>query len=102
MKRSEPQVLREILEETIRECDMEQELLRYRACSLWGQLMGQHIADSSGKPFFRGSVMYVSIHNASLRHELMMMRSSIAEALNNALKQRVVTEIRFIGANPNK
>lgn len=99
MRKSEPQSLREVLDEAIRDCDMENELLRYRAGALWQKMMGEHIAAAGGRPFFRGDVMYVSIHNAALRHELMMMRSSMADALNASLKKKVVAEIRFIGGN---
>lgn len=102
MKRTEPQSLREVLEEALRDADMQDELLRQRAIGLWPLIVGPKMADATGHPFFRGDVMMVAVHNPSLRQELSMMRSSLADAINNALKTKVVAELRFIGFNSNR
>ncbi len=99
MKRTEPQSLREVLEQAINECELQEDLLRRRAEALWPRVMGQHIAAMTGKPFFRGAVMHVPVEKPSLRNELTMMRSAIA-SINKTLGSTVVTEIRFIGGSP--
>lgn len=97
MKRTEPQSIREVLEQAINECELQEELLRRRAEALWPRVMGQHIAAMTGKPFFRGAVMHIPVEKPSLRNELTMMRSAIAASINKTLGSNVVTEIRFIG-----
>lgn len=97
MKKSEPQSLREVLEEAILECDMQDELMRVRASQMWRRMVGESIAAGCGRPFFRGDVMFISVRNAALRHELTMSRTAMITALNNAMKKDIVADIRFIG-----
>ena len=99
MKRTEPQSLRAVLEEAVRECDMEQELLRTRAQALWPRIVGKEIASRCGRPFCRADIMTIPVQNASLRHELSMMRSSMIKAINTTLRADVISEIRFVGLN---
>lgn len=102
MKRTHPQSLREVLEEAFREADMQDELLRQRAAALWPRIVGEAIAARCGKPrFISVDTMIVPVRGATLRQELTMARSSIAAAINDALKGNVVAEIRFVGVNAN-
>ena len=100
MKRTHPQSLREVLEEAFREADMQDELLRQRAAALWPRIVGPAIAARCRKPrFITDDTMMIAGEGATLRHELTMARSSMAAAINDALKANVVAEIRFVGVD---
>lgn len=101
MKRTEPQSIREVLEEAVRQSDMESELLRQRAIALWPKVAGTAITNATGRPFFRGDVMLIAVHRPALRQELTMMRSSLAKTINDILKTNVISELRFIGIDSN-
>lgn len=99
MKRTEPQSIRAVLEQAIADCDMQSQLLRVRAASLWPLIAGRRIADICGRPFFRKDVMFVPVSKASVRQELTMMRSSLAKTINDTLGEHVVAEMKFIGVS---
>lgn len=97
MKRNEPESIADVLRQTIREANMERNLLEAEAMRKWKIIVGQHIY-SMAKPIeVKNSVMIVSVANAALRHELSMTKTSLIGAINDALSQPAISDIRFIG-----
>lgn len=97
MKRYEPQSIRDILDSVVDQYDLREDLDRHRAIKLWPNIVGTTLANATGKPWCRGSVMYIAVHNAALRHELTMQRSGLTNAINKHFEKTIITEIRFIG-----
>lgn len=101
MKHTEPMSLRQVLEEACISRELESELWHFRAAKLWPAIVGPALAQMTGKPFFRGNVMYIPVSRPALRNELTMMRSKLLSALNNALGRQVASDLRFTGPAPD-
>lgn len=97
MKRTEPLLIREVLEMVQEECDMNARLCQRRAIAAWPGIVGTWIADHSRCVRFDGDVLIIGVEGASLRQELHMMRKPLSEALSKvAGDPGVVADIRFI------
>ena len=97
MRRIYPESIGNVLRSVLADSDMQQHLDERKAISLWPVVMGDYVADMSGRPFFSSEgVMSVRVVSAPLRHELMMHRSAIIKNINEAIGKPIVAELRFI------
>lgn len=97
MERTEAQSLGELLRQAIEE---NQSAFRYdeiSAINAWPRVVGAAIAAKTMRPFVKNGVMTIRVPAAPLRHELNMMRSRIASAINAELEKEVIKELRFTG-----
>lgn len=85
----------EVLRIALEESDADRILKERQAILLWEKTVGSHIASLCTRPTVAHGVMQVGIAEASLRHELTMQRSAIIRIINKALRQEILTDIRF-------
>ena len=85
MKRTEAQTIGQIVENFLHEEHLDARLDELRASALWPQVVGYGINRYTAARNVAGGVMTVHITSAPLRNELMLMRSSIVERINEAL-----------------
>ena len=97
MKRVEAESLGDVLRRSIEEDNLGERLQEVRAASLWRPIVGPVIADQSGKPTVRRGLMTVCVRSATLRHDLLMSRSTLVKLINEALGAEIIKDIRFIG-----
>lgn len=95
MERHEAQSLGDLLRLAIEE---NQNTFRYdeiNAINAWPKIIGRSIAGQTGRPFLKDGVMTIRVAQAPLRHELNMMRSTLARAINAEIGKDIVKDIRF-------
>lgn len=95
MKRTEAQTIGQIVEHFMQQERLDTRLDELRASTLWPQVVGQGINRYTASRSVAGGVMTVHITSAPLRNELMLMRSSIIQRINDALGREVIHEIVF-------
>ena len=96
MKRTEAQTIGQIVEHFMQQERLDTRLDELRASTLWPQVVGQGINRYTASRSVAGGVMTVHITSAPLRNELMLMRSSIIQRIDDALGRDVIHEIVFI------
>ncbi len=96
MERKDYESIGDVMRGFIQAARMDARLEELRAIDLWPALVGSEIARRSPRPVVKGGVMYVSVANAGLRHELYLMRSRLCRMLNEMLDNAVIKEIRFV------
>ena len=97
MKRYDAQSLGELLRQAIEENQSAFRFDDINAINAWPKVVGAAIADKTLRPFISKGVMTIRVPAAPLRHELNMMRSALAKALNAETGKDTVKELRFIG-----
>ena len=60
---------------------------------VWEQIMGKTIARYTDKLQIIGDKLIITTHVAPLKHELIYQKEKIRQRVNEALKQKVVTEV---------
>lgn len=96
MKRYETESLGDILRKAIDESDRASRYSEIEAINLWPRIVGRDLANRTLRPTVRQGVMTIKVPAAALRHELNMMRTSLANAMNRELGKDVISEIKFI------
>ena len=97
MERREAKSLGELLREAVEENQAAVRFDDINAINAWPVVIGEGIASKTMKPYIKDGVMTIRVPSAPLRHELNMMRSRLAKAINAEIEKEVVKEIRFKG-----
>ena len=95
MKRQDPELIGDVLRQTLQQQGMSGRLYETRAVALWPAVVGEEIAALCGRPYVNDGVMTVHVRMASLRQELNMSRSSLRRIINETLGRETIREIYF-------
>lgn len=95
MKRKEAQALSEILDEILRENNLDIGLDGARARAAWKETMGEAVDKCTiGLSFDKGT-LHVKLSSAVLRNELFMNRRQLIDKLNTHIGRPVIKNIYF-------
>lgn len=95
MKRTEAKTIGEIVQDYLKQENLEHALDEHRASALWPQIVGQGINRYTVSRWVKDGVMHVQLSSAPLRNELMLNRSRVVKLINEALGREVITDIVF-------
>ena len=95
MKRTEAMQIGEIIDNYIRQENLETEMNEQKAAYVWADVVGYGINRYTVSRSVHNGVMTVHIASATLRNELMMNRSMLIKRINEAVGAPVITEIIF-------
>lgn len=97
MERTEAQSLGDLLRQAIEENRAAFRFDEINAINAWPKVIGAAIASKTLRPYIKNGVMTIRVPDAPLRHELNMMRSQIAAAINVETGKDTVKELKFTG-----
>lgn len=95
MKRTEPQLLNDIIKDYLRADGMEQRHNEQRAAYLWPEVVGPGVNRYTTRRYVHQGVMHVYISSASLKSELAFHKDRLIQAINDAVGTPVITSITF-------
>ena len=95
MRRKETQRISDILKQFQKESALEGKLLENRLIGNWGKVLGSGVANATRKIYISNRTLFVYLDSSVMRHELLMIRSQILEALNKSVGSQVVDNIIF-------
>ena len=95
MFRREVKSISDLLNMYLRREGLETPLLQKRAIAVWDTLMGPTIVRYTGEKYIKNQTMFVKITNPTLRQDLSMMRTKIAQRINQAVGSQVIVDIRI-------
>ena len=95
MKRTEAKNVGQIINDLLKKENLDVALDEHRASALWPQIVGDGINRYTISRSVRDGVMTVRLSSASLANELMLIRASIIQRINEALGRDIIREIIF-------
>ena len=95
MKRTEAKNVGQIINDLLQKENLDVALDEHRASALWPQIVGDGINRYTISRSVRDGVMTVRLSSASLANELMLIRASIIQRINEALGREIIHEIIF-------
>lgn len=95
MKRTEAKNVGQIINDLLQKENLDVALDEHRASALWPQIVGDGINRYTISRSVRNGVMTVRLSSASLANELMLIRASIIQRINEALGREIIHEIIF-------
>lgn len=96
MKLDTSKKLSDIITEMMREDGTAKMLLEREAEGLWRQIMGPTVMNATSSVRVNKGVMYVGLTSSVVRNELYHMKGMIMSAINKAVGEEAVRDIRFM------
>ena len=94
MKRTDPKILRDIIEDSLNDAGMSTNFARQRASFMWSEVVGPVINRRTVRRYVDSSgVLHVYIDSASLKNDLQFMRSTLLSRLNEAAGSDALTDV---------
>ncbi len=95
MKRTEAKNIGQIINDLLKQENLDVALDEHRASALWPQIVGDGINRYTIKRYVKDGVMTVHLSSASLANELMLNRERIIANINKAIGRDIIREIIF-------
>ena len=96
MKRTEPQLIGDIIAEVMSQAGLSDVMARQRACHLWSELVGPGVTRYTSRRFVTDDgILHVYITSAPLAQEISMSRSMLVEELNRRVGCEAIKDIKI-------
>ena len=87
--------LSDILIDAMREDGLTKLMLERRAETLWQTIMGPTVRNATSSVRVHDGIMYVGLNSSVVREQLFLLKGKIVAALNKAVGEDVIKDIRF-------
>ena len=94
MKRSNTVHIKQLLQEFIKENQLDSKLKEKRVISLWTEVLGP-LAKSTENIYIKNKILFVELKSSVVRNELSMRKSTLIKVLNERVGETVITDIIF-------
>lgn len=95
MKKTYPRLISTVIDEALREANLETTAHEHRAAYLWGEVMGPGINRYTARRYVADGVMHVYLTSAPLKNELSFHRERIVRSINDAVGTDIIKDIIF-------
>jgi predicted nucleic acid-binding Zn ribbon protein len=93
MRRSKTISLAEAVQDFIREMNLEGKLNEVHLINSWEETVGKAISSRTSKIYIKDQVLYVHLNSSVVRNELLMLRQTLKEKLNEKAGAEVIKDI---------
>ena len=93
MKRENTQLIKEVLQEFIKEERLEDGLQRVRIFGAWDLVVGDAGARATASKFFRDGILYCTINSSIIRTQLYYRKEEIVQQMNKLLSSDIITRL---------
>jgi predicted nucleic acid-binding Zn ribbon protein len=93
MKRNNTQPIGEVLKEYVDAMRINSKLKESRIKDQWEKMLGKNAASLTKKLIIKNKVLYVYLDSSVLRNELLMMRETLINRINEMAGEELVNKI---------
>ncbi len=92
-KYNEGVAIKEVLRSLFKDLGVEDKIDEQRIVAGWKDILGPFIANRTGKIYLKKDVLFVQVHSAALKNELMIAKSKVIEKLNDYLGKVIIKDL---------
>ena len=93
MRRSKTITLAEAVNDYIKEMNLGGKLSEVAVINSWEEIVGKAISTRTTKIFIKDHILYVHLNSSVVRNELLMLRETLREKLNEKAGSEVIKDI---------
>jgi predicted nucleic acid-binding Zn ribbon protein len=93
MRRSKTITLADAIKDYITEMNLGQKLGETAVINSWEEIVGRAISSRTSKIYIKDQVLYIHLSSSVVRNELMMLRESLRDKLNEKAGTEVIRDI---------
>lgn len=97
MKKGNEYTLKQAIDEMLKTYRLDRKLDETRVVNAWEKVVGELISKYTAEVRVRDGILYVTLHSAALKQELMYRRSEIAALLNAECGAEIIREVVING-----
>lgn len=95
MKRTNAESVGDIIRHYLESERLDGKMNELRAAEVWADVVGMGVNRYTVNRYVKNGVLHVRISSAPLRHELMLVRTSLVQRINDAVGAQVIHDIIF-------
>ncbi len=95
MKRTEPELIGDIISCVINQSDAKAEFDRQKAAYHWADVVGPVINQATARRFVQGDVLHVFITSSAIKSELRFVTDRLTDKINEAAGAPVIKKIKI-------
>ena len=93
MRRSKTISLAEAVNDFIKEMNLGEKLSEVGVINSWKDIVGKAISSRTSKIYIKDHILYVHLNSSVVRNELLMLRETLKEKLNEKAGTEVIKDI---------
>lgn len=93
MEKQNAQPIGEILNQFLKLNQLENQVFASQIAEIWQETLGDDITLATERIFLQNGYLFVEVKSPSLKNELMMRRTFIANALNQKIGKKVIEQV---------
>ena len=93
MRRSKTITLAEAVNDFIKEMNLGEKLSEVGVINSWEEIVGKAISSRTSKIYIKDHILYVHLNSSVVRNELLMLRETLKEKLNEKAGNDVIKDI---------
>ena len=93
MRRSKTISLAEAVNDFIKEMNLGEKLSEVGVINSWKDIVGKAISSRTSKIYIKDHILYVHLNSSVVRNELLMLRETLKEKLNEKAGNEVIKNI---------
>jgi predicted nucleic acid-binding Zn ribbon protein len=93
MRRNETRPIGDVIKECLDELHISRTLKEKRLVSQWGELLGKAVAVRTKQVYIKDRTLYVHMSSSVVRNELMMMRQTILDKMNEIAGEKLIDSV---------
>lgn len=95
MKRTDPELIKTLIDRVMLEGENRQTVLEQRACYVWTEVVGPQISRYTFRRYVDHGVMHVYLSSSALKNELSFHRTRIMQLINSAVGSEIITDLQI-------
>ncbi len=93
MRKSNTQKIGNVLKEYLRDMMIDKKLKEVGIVNSWEELMGKAVAERTKNIYIKDKTLFIQLKSSVLRNELLMMRQSIIDKLNERAGEKIIEKM---------
>jgi len=93
MRKKNTQKINEVINNYLKEFDIEDKIKEVRLIRSWEQIVGKLISRKTQKVFIKDRKLFVYMSSSIARNELLMLKDSLIQELNKKAGDQVIDDI---------
>ena len=93
MRRSNTEKIADVIKSYLKESQIEGKLKEVQVVNSWEDLVGKTIARRTNRIYIKNKKLYLHMSSSIVKNELLMLRETIREKINNQAGEEIVKEI---------
>lgn len=93
MRRSNDQPLKDVLEQLLQTYHLKRKFSEQSIIMAWPEMIGKSVAKHTKEIFIRDAKLFLRVDSSVVKHQLLMMRQQIIDAINTKAETELVKEV---------